>query len=368
MVTFGASLLATACAAPGDHVHGSAYGGPSSRVETVMASDGGSSEMIECSGHANCLHKAATLCPHGYDVLGTGSHRSVTDAQRTAYSFETFQATLGACESTATSRISGDVNAQVDTCVRKQLPPPPTGEVVQSLQLRCKTAPVVQSSSDAIALGPPPDKLLGIPLEMGKEPAATACRAQDLNAIESGDFMVCKREAPGATETEFKLKYCEGVVCKAAGVVSLVPDPGDSMVAYRRAVGEFSRRHGSPSKVVETFIRECRELENFADCLATGEGKAWTGWLWPDGTEFYLKVLEPEGSESYRLLFGYKRGKHRISADPTARVAKTASPEPAPSSRLCIPGQSMGCTGAKGCTGYQVCSADGMSLGECHCE
>lgn len=33
----------------------------------------------------------------------------------------------------------------------------------------------------------------------------------------------------------------------------------------------------------------------------------------------------------------------------------------------CVPGQSVTCTGASGCAGAQVCSADGTSFGACLC-
>jgi len=37
-------------------------------------------------------------------------------------------------------------------------------------------------------------------------------------------------------------------------------------------------------------------------------------------------------------------------------------------SRRCVPGQSVGCIGPEGCTGYQVCHYDGTGFGACVCE
>ncbi|MGO9835762.1 MAG: hypothetical protein ACLP1X_16285 [Polyangiaceae bacterium] len=36
-------------------------------------------------------------------------------------------------------------------------------------------------------------------------------------------------------------------------------------------------------------------------------------------------------------------------------------------SGLCVPGQSIGCAGVAGCSGYQVCAPDGRSFGACDC-
>ncbi len=36
-------------------------------------------------------------------------------------------------------------------------------------------------------------------------------------------------------------------------------------------------------------------------------------------------------------------------------------------STSCVPGESAACTGENGCSGFQVCAADGMSYGSCQC-
>jgi len=51
------------------------------------------------------------------------------------------------------------------------------------------------------------------------------------------------------------------------------------------------------------------------------------------------------------------------------QVAKElfTDPRPNPGAARCIPGQSSGCTGPKGCQGFQVCANDGTRFALCSC-
>jgi hypothetical protein len=56
----------------------------------------------------------------------------------------------------------------------------------------------------------------------------------------------------------------------------------------------------------------------------------------------------------------------RPSASVSARPAP-APPAPAPPAPGCVPGTSQACAAVSGCSGAQVCSADGRSFGPCEC-
>jgi hypothetical protein len=50
-----------------------------------------------------------------------------------------------------------------------------------------------------------------------------------------------------------------------------------------------------------------------------------------------------------------------------AAACSESAPSPAPAQSTCLPGQSVACVGVGGCSGGQLCQADGKSFGACEC-
>lgn len=385
MVTTALSLAS--CESGGYRPHGSVYGGASSAVETVRSGDGLDSKVIECEAYLECLQRSISACPQGYDVLGSGSHKSVKPDQLASYHSRLIIQALNRCPSHTINinqnasegtlnalgsswRSEQSANVVVNnTCVQAQLPEPPEGRQVRSLQLRCYTAESLAKSEPEVT---PPSDLLGYPLNPD-EPFESICeRVGGTASIDDDVFSCVRRGSKLGESSKVSLKFCDQRFCQGTATVEIANSAEVALKQYRRTVLQLSDSLGLPTKRVDTYGLTCKSISGLASCLAEERGKAWTGWRWQDNTQYFVKLIAPqEDSAIWHLRFGYEVGRpSEIRLEnaplPTAPIADTAAP--APAGRVCVPGQSFSCTGSKGCQGYQVCRADGSALDKCNCD
>jgi hypothetical protein len=110
---------------------------------------------------------------------------------------------------------------------------------------------------------------------------------------------------------------------------------------------------------------ECKN--SLRECLAHAEaGCGSSGYQVLGATEVRRRVGVPPVESDYtesRALF-MCGGDAKLDT----HVATPSAPtESAPISNTCLPGASNACAGPGGCSGGQVCLADGRSLGTCDC-
>jgi len=111
---------------------------------------------------------------------------------------------------------------------------------------------------------------------------------------------------------------------------------------------------------------EC-PTSSLRECLARAEAVCDSGYQVLEAGEGRRRVgVQPVASEYTESRAIFICGGN--SAKPEAPVAPPSAPPPsAPSPGTCLPGASKACVGPGGCSGGQVCLADGKALGACDC-
>jgi hypothetical protein len=74
-------------------------------------------------------------------------------------------------------------------------------------------------------------------------------------------------------------------------------------------------------------------------------------------------VLERDIAASIDAMYE-QLAKELLSAPPSPVPTATATVD----AKRCVPGQSVACAGPKGCSGFQVCAADGAKFAPCSCD